>query len=122
MEAITNVTHNQGELRALVERPRVENERPELMFEDVSMGQPRPNVDMNFVGPNFNDQRANGYDVHNNGMRGNFTPPPPPPYNYGEPHLIVGYMLGHPNARGNHQVQEMEVDRNEICIRCIKVT
>lgn len=32
VEAITNVTHNQEELRALVERPRVENERPDLIF------------------------------------------------------------------------------------------
>lgn len=32
VEAITNVAPNQEELRALVERPRVENKRPELMF------------------------------------------------------------------------------------------
>lgn len=63
VEAITNVTRNQEELRALVERPHVENEQPELMFEDVSVGQPRPNVAMNFAGPNFNDQHANGYHV-----------------------------------------------------------
>lgn len=98
VEVITNVTRNQEELRALVERPRVENERPELMFEDVSVGQPRPNVSMNFFGPNINDPYVNGYHVHNQGLHGNF---PPPPYNHGESHLIVGDMLAHPNARGN---------------------
>lgn len=65
MEVITNVSRNQEELRALVERPLVETERPELMFEDVSMGQPRPNIAVNFAGPNFNDQHANGYHVRN---------------------------------------------------------
>lgn len=100
VKAITNVTGNQEELRTLVERPRVENERPELMFEDVYLGQPRPNVAMNFARQNFNDQRDNGYHVHNQGLHGNFPPPPPPPYNHGGPHLIVRDMLGHPNARG----------------------
>lgn len=65
MEAITNVTRNQEELRAFVERPRVDNEQPELMFEDVSVGKPHPNVAMKFFGPNFNDPRANDYHVHN---------------------------------------------------------
>lgn len=95
-----------------MERPRVETERPELMFEDVSMGQPRPNVSMNFVGPNFNDQHANDYHVRNYSLHGKF-PPPPPPCNFGGPHLIVGDMLGNPNWRGNPQVQELKVDRNE---------
>lgn len=65
MDAITNVNRNQEELRALVERPRVENERPELIFKDVSMGQPRPNIAMNFVRMNFNDQHVNDYHAHN---------------------------------------------------------
>ncbi|KAI5404290.1 hypothetical protein KIW84_051442 [Lathyrus oleraceus] len=54
VEAITNVTRNQEELKALVKRPCVENERPELMFEDVSVGKPRPNVAVNFSGLKFN--------------------------------------------------------------------
>lgn len=99
-------------MKALLERPRVEIERPELMLEYVSMRKPRPNVAMNFAGPNSNDQHVNGYHVRNQGLHGNF-PPPPPPYNHGGPHLIVGDMMGHPNARGNPQVQEMEVDCNE---------
>lgn len=65
VEAITNVTHNQEGLRALVERPRVENEQPKLIFEDVSVGQPRPNIAMNFAGMDFNDQHANDYHTHN---------------------------------------------------------
>lgn len=78
VEAITNVTRDQEELTALVERPRVENERHELMFKDVYVGQPCPNIVMNFDGPNFNDPRANGYHLHNQGLHGNFPPPPPP--------------------------------------------
>lgn len=72
VEVITNVTRNQEELRALMERPHVENEQPELIFEDVSVGRPCPNVALNFVGPNFNDQYANGYHACNQGLHGNF--------------------------------------------------
>ncbi|KAI5418907.1 hypothetical protein KIW84_043217 [Lathyrus oleraceus] len=93
-----------------MERPHVATERPELMFEDVSVGQPRPTVAMNFAGPNFNDQHANGYHVHNQGLHGNF---PPPPYNHGGPHLIVGDMMGNIHTRGNPKVKELEIDRNE---------
>lgn len=84
-----------------------------LMFKDVSMGKPRPNVAMSFVGPNFNDQHANGYHAYNQGLHGYFPPPPPPPYNHGRPHLIVGDMEGHPNVRGYPQMQELEMDHNE---------
>lgn len=93
-----------------MERPLVETEQPELMFKDVYMGQPSPNVSTNYDGPNFNDQYANGYHVRNQGLHGNFHQPP---YNHRGPHLIVGYMLGHSNARENPQLQELEVDRNE---------
>ncbi|XP_050919319.1 uncharacterized protein LOC127136848 [Lathyrus oleraceus] len=110
IEATTNVTRNYEELRDLMERPHVATERPELMFEDVSVGQPRPTVAMNFAGPNFNDQHANGYHVHNQGLHGNF---PPPPYNHGGPHLIVGDMMGNIHTRGNPKVKELEIDRNE---------
>lgn len=82
------------------------------MFKDVSIVKPHPNIAMNFSGPNFNDQHANGYHVHNQCLHGNF-PPPPPPYNYGGPHIIVRDMLGHPNARGTPQVKQLAVDRNE---------
>lgn len=71
------------------------------MFEDVSMRKPHPNVTMNFDGLKFNDPRANGYHVHNQGLHGNIPPPLPPPYNHGGLHLIVGDMMGHPNAMGN---------------------
>lgn len=113
VEAITNVTRNQEELRDLVERPRVEIERPELIFEDVSMGQPRPNITMNFAGLNFNDQHANGYHARNQGLRGNFPPPLPSLYNHGEPYLIVGNMKRHPKVKGSPQLQDLEMDRNE---------
>lgn len=65
VEVISNVTRNQEELRALMERPQVETKQPELMFEDVFVGQPLPNVAMNFVGKIFNDQHVNGYHVRN---------------------------------------------------------
>ncbi|KAI5430121.1 hypothetical protein KIW84_034626 [Lathyrus oleraceus] len=52
-------------------------------------------------------------DAITNGLHGNFPLPPSPLYNHRGPHLIVRDMLGHPNARGNPQVQELEVDHNE---------
>ena len=45
MEAIANLNREQQELRAIVERPRVEVECPE--FEDFSMGKLRPQLVVN---------------------------------------------------------------------------
>lgn len=64
MGVITNLSRGQEELRALLERSRGvqnENEHPEFMFEDIYVGQPRPNATMNFPNLNINDEHANGY-------------------------------------------------------------
>lgn len=70
MEVIANVSHGQEELRALVERPREETERPVFVYENISVAQV-------YRGPAVNlDPHAN---VHQ--YQGFPPPPPPPPYN-----------------------------------------
>ena len=103
MEVITTMTRNQEELRALVEQPRVARAGGELMFEDISVGQPRPNVDMN-----VNGQQPNG--VHNFTdtpfMHGNNVQFPPPP----GARLIAGGVRGHQNERGH---QGFDLDNHD---------
>ena len=90
MEVITNMTRNQEELRALVEQPRVARAGGELMFEDISVGQPCPNVDLN-----VNGQHPNGFQnsTDNPFLHGNNGQFPPTP----GAHLIAEGMRGHQN-------------------------
>src|ERR1044072_4871622 len=72
MEVITNMNQGQQELRALVERSRLEDDRCNL-FDDASMGQPCVGHENADLGVN---DHLRGSGLH---LNGRFPPPPPIP-------------------------------------------